>query len=243
MVIGDGVSAYNAGAIWFLLNMHANMPVTKIEMDDLGRRSLERYKTLILPDGSYNSLSKSTIARLKSWTQQGGTLITIRRATEWAIRQELAPEKLRIELQTDTTRSRRSDFADASEIEGAKVVAGSIYRGDLDISNPLGFGITDRDIYLLRDSRILLKPSKNPYATVIQYDENPLVSGFVSAANLEKIKNTASLVVNDVGRGRVVLFADNPYFRGYWYGTSRLLLNAIFFGEVLNVPSARPGSE
>ncbi len=237
MVIGNGVNAYNAGAIWFLLNMHAAIPVSKIDMSDLSRVSLQRYKTLILPDGGYNSLSNNTVARLKSWVQQGGTLITIRRATQWAMQQGLASEQLLIDLKPDTTGNQRFDFVNASEIEGAKVVAGSIYRGDLDITNPLGFGFTDRDIYLLRDSRIFLKTSANPYATVIQYDENPLVSGFVSAANLEKISNTASLVVNGVGGGRTVLFVDDPYFRGYWYGTSRLLLNAIFFGEVLRVPT------
>lgn len=243
IIIGDGIRANGAGAIWFLLNMHVGLPVSKIDINSLNRIPLDRYKTLILPDGSYNSLSKNTVARLKSWVQQGGTLVTIRNATEWAIQQELTPEKLLIQLKRDTTGNKRFDFVDASEVEGAKTVAGSIYRGDLDITNPLGFGFTDRDIYLLRDSRIFLKPSPNPYATVIQYDENPLVSGFVSDSNLKKISNTASLVVNDVGRGRAVLFVDDPYFRGYWYGTSRLLLNAIFFGEVLSVPSTSPSNE
>jgi hypothetical protein len=41
----------------------------------------------------------------------------------------------------------------------------------------------------------------------------------------------------------VVLFADNPNFRGYWHGTSRLFLNAVFFGNLLTVPSALPAEE
>jgi hypothetical protein len=31
---------------------------------------------------------------------------------------------------------------------------------------------------------------------------------------------------------------DNPNFRGYWLGTNRLFLNAVFFGEHMDVPSA-----
>jgi hypothetical protein len=33
---------------------------------------------------------------------------------------------------------------------------------------------------------------------------------------------------------------DNPSFRGYWLGTNRLLLNALFFGRHITVP-ATPG--
>jgi hypothetical protein len=31
----------------------------------------------------------------------------------------------------------------------------------------------------------------------------------------------------------VVIFADNPNFRGVWYGTNKLFLNAVFFGDVV----------
>ena len=50
-------------------------------------------------------------------------------------------------------------------------------------------------------------------------------------------KNTASLIVSRLGSGRVVIFADNPNFRGSWYGTNKLFLNAIYFGDNINVPT------
>jgi hypothetical protein len=31
----------------------------------------------------------------------------------------------------------------------------------------------------------------------------------------------------------VVLFTDNPVFRGHWLGTEKLLANAIFFSPVV----------
>ena len=37
-------------------------------------------------------------------------------------------------------------------------------------------------------------------------------------------------------KGSVILFADDPNFRGYWYGTNRLFLNALFFSKYLNLP-------
>jgi hypothetical protein len=29
---------------------------------------------------------------------------------------------------------------------------------------------------------------------------------------------------------------DNPNFRGFWHGTSRLFTNALFFGSLISVP-------
>ena len=54
--------------------------------------------------------------------------------------------------------------------------------------------------------------------------------------NSEKIDNTVSLVVSKVGSGRAILFSNNPNFRGSWYGTNRLFLNAILLGDKIRVP-------
>jgi hypothetical protein len=70
----------------------------------------------------------------------------------------------------------------------------------------------------------------------VRYTDKPLVSGYVSKTNLKRISNSASVVVSNAGRGRVILFADDPYFRGYWYGTARIFLNAVFFGQLANTP-------
>jgi hypothetical protein len=45
------------------------------------------------------------------------------------------------------------------------------------------------------------------------------------------MKGTASIIARRQGRGHVVLFADNPNFRAFWYGTNGLFLNAVFFGQ------------
>jgi hypothetical protein len=51
------------------------------------------------------------------------------------------------------------------------------------------------------------------------------------------MKNAASAIISPVGQGRVILFADNPVFRGSWYSTDRMLTNAVFFGKLIRVPS------
>jgi hypothetical protein len=36
--------------------------------------------------------------------------------------------------------------------------------------------------------------------------------------------------VENSGSGRVIVFADNPVYRGFWRGTAKLLTNAILLG-------------
>ena len=53
---------------------------------------------------------------------------------------------------------------------------------------------------------------------------------------LGSLYSTISLLVSKIGNGRAVLFSDNPNFRGSWYGTNRLFLNAILLGDKIQVP-------
>ncbi len=236
LIIGEGVQANEAGETWFVLNNHLQMPVTKIDVSSLRRADFNRYNTIIMVSGNYD-FDKNIMDRLKSWVGGGGTLITYKTAAQWAINQGLVSEKLIVPTKVDSTNTKRFDFVNASEINGTSNIGGAILRADLDITNPIGFGLEDRNLYTFRNSRLIFKPSSNPYATVAKYPANPVVSGFVSKDNAQKLANSAAVLVSNSGGGRVVLFADNPNFRGYWHGTSRLFLNAVFFGNVLNVPN------
>jgi hypothetical protein len=86
-----------------------------------------------------------------------------------------------------------------------------------------------------RNTSVFIEPSKNPFSTVIKYTAKPLLSGYVHPTNLEKIKNSVSLQVSNMGQGRAILFVDDPAFRGYWNGTNKLFFNALFFGSNIGV--------
>ncbi len=234
MVIGDGTSSYEAGEVWHLLDEKVGMPITKIQSDDL-RRAIGQgnYNTLVLVSGNYNSLGEETLEGVKQWIRNGGTLITIRRATEWAISSGLIKTNEEKETPKAET-TERLDYVTARDVRGATAIGGSMYQTDLDISHPLGFGYTRRDLPVYRNHDHFMTPSDNAFSTVVQYTENPLLGGYVSHENLEKIGGTASLKVSSLGRGNVILFGDNPNFRGMWYGTNKLFLNAFFFGNLID---------
>jgi len=59
-------------------------------------------------------------------------------------------------------------------------------------------------------------------------EESPVLSGYVSEANRERARGAAAVVMEPTGDGEVVLVMDDPNFRAFWYGSSRLFLNAVF---------------
>ena len=60
LVVGEGVRSYDAGEIWHLLDTRFNIPITKLDVGDLGYIDLSRYTHIILPDYSEGSQYQST---------------------------------------------------------------------------------------------------------------------------------------------------------------------------------------
>jgi Zinc carboxypeptidase len=249
MIVGAGVNMYEAGEVWHLLDQRIGMPITKLEMSNLGRTNLNRYNVIVMVGaggafmgGGYNGIDENTKNRLRAWIASGGTLITWKGASEWAIRQGLTKEKLKEDKKDEKdkkeTKITRIDFEKASPTEGAKGVNGAIFEIDLDITHPLGFGYTSRKLPVYRNGTTMLETSPNPYSTIGQYTVNPRISGYISNDNLKKLGNSAAILVSGEGAGRIILFSDNPNFRGTWYGTNKLFFNALFLGSLIGAPSA-----
>ncbi|MAT55561.1 MAG: zinc carboxypeptidase [Saprospirales bacterium] len=235
MIVGEGVSGYEAGEVWHLLDTRVGMPITKVDVNDLRRLNLWNYNTLVLVSGRYN-LSDRQLSQLREWLAAGNTLITIRQATRWAIEKNLVDEKLVEQPKDNAGPTKRMDFETAREVTGSKRIGGVVFVADADITHPLAFGLKDRQLPIYRNHEIFIRPSENPFSTVVAYTDQPQVDGYVHPDNLPLVKNSASLLVSGVGRGRVILFVDNPNFRGFWYGTNRLFFNALFFGGLVEVP-------
>ncbi len=242
MLIGTGIRSYEAGEVWHLLDTRVHMPITKVPIRNFNRANFDKYNTLVMVSGNYG-LSKKQIERLKAWVSKGNTLITIGTASKWVIEKKLVSEQLtgkkKDSLEKDSIKIvERKPYVDSGENLGKESVGGIIIRADLDTTHPLAFGYTDTSIPIYKNNTVWLAPSQNEYATVAKYSANAHIDGFITKKNMEEyLKPSASLIVSKVGKGRVVLFADNPNFRGSWYGTNRLFLNALFLGNRIRIPS------
>lgn len=237
LIVGEGVTAYDAGEVWHLLDQRFKIPVTLAEVHRIGSMNLSEYTTVIVVEGSYRLLGEAGVRRLKAWVEDGGTLIAIGSLGRWLKDSDLANvTMIPAPAPSDKEANKRRPYASAADDAALKRIRGAILQGDVDITHPLGYGYADRPLALFRSTEQFVKPTANPYSSPVVYREKPLVSGYMSEENQKRASEAASVAVYAKGRGRVVLFTDNPVFRAHWHGTERLFLNALSFGDIIRVP-------
>ena len=86
---------------------------------------------------------------------------------------------------------------------------------------------------LPRNTNIYIKNDSIGYNNPIRYSKNPLISGYISKENIKSMNNSRPFVVKSLGKGKVTVFTDNTNFRAFWYGTNKLLMNSIFFTNLM----------
>jgi len=235
MLVGPGVNATDAGEVWHLLDQRMNIPSTHLESSVFNRVELNKYNTMIMVGGTYPELNKE---KLKAWVQAGGTLILTEEAVSWAAQNGITDNKFK-KVASPVDSATRLAYTQREQIDGSQQIQGAIFGADVDLAHPLAYGYNQNTVSLFKGNKVFLEKSKNPYATPFYYGGNPLQSGWVSKQNLDAIKNSAAVVVNTVGNGRVINIADNPNFRAFWLGGSKLFMNAIFFGRIIDAASGR----
>ncbi len=225
LITGSGTSAYNAGEVWHLLAERYEVPVSLLDVEDVADVDLSRYTTIVMAGGFYSGINTEAI---NTWVRGGGRLITLASATDWAVRSNLI-DLARKTLDTDSL-YRDLPFNQLDEARGAQRIGGLIAEGRLDTTHPLAFGLRDT-IPLFRRGTTFYEPSDIVGANVGVYTSTPLLSGYVSEPQRKNMAGSMALVAQNRGRGSIIAFADNPNFRAFWYGTNRLFINALFFGD------------
>ncbi|TDJ36103.1 MAG: peptidase [Gammaproteobacteria bacterium] len=255
LIIGRDTDLYNAGEIWHLLDYRMQMAVSLHDRDRLDGIDWKQYTHLVFPGGEYENYMPDYVDRIRQWVAEGGTIIGIRQGAYWVRDnvldyvepvegEALVPDE---DLETGTghddlldeeaIETERYDYADKQDIEAADLIRGAIFSGDLDITHPLGFGYSDRNIALHKNLSDIMERPVNPFATVISYQTPPVLSGFASQENQAAIEGTAALIAERKGSGSVILFADDPNFRATWFGTNKLFLNALFYSKAFQAPA------
>jgi hypothetical protein len=237
MIVGAGVNATDAGEVWHLLDQRMNIPATHLETAIFNRVDLNKYNTLVMVGGSYADLNRE---KLKAWVSNGGTLILLEEAVQWASQNGINSVTLK-KIKTGVDSTKRIAYGDEDEIDGAQQMSGAIFGADVDLTHPLAYGYTEKTISFFKSNKVFMEKSKNPFATPFYYKENPLQSGWISKENSDAIKNAAAVIVNTVGTGRIINIDNNPNFRAFWLGGTKLMMNAIFFGKIIDAASGKGG--
>lgn len=231
LLVDGGVSSYDAGEVWHLLDQRYDIPITKLPVDEVGRADLSRYNVIIMVTGNYGGISSNGEAQLKQWSRNGGTIIGMKGAVQWLVTKGMAKVTFKdVSADNDATRP----YAKLESDRGSYAIGGAIFESTIDLSHPLFYGYNDERLPVFRRNTLFFEPAENPYASPATYTDTPLISGYLKKDYLEKVKNTATVIVSGNGAGRVICLADNPNFRAFWYGTNKLFANAIFFGNTIS---------
>ncbi len=227
MLVGQGVNSYDAGEIWHLFDTRYDIHVTKIDEIYFNNVDLGKYNVFILPNNR-SSLDKKQQDKLKTWVKSGGTLIGYRNAVKW-----LADNKfIKLKFNKTHVKAKNVSFEQARNHRGAQVIGGAIFEAKLDRSHPINFGYKNDRLPMFRNTTVFIQADSTSYKNPITYTEQPLLSGYISEENLAQLKGTVPFQSQRMGKGRVMVFTDNTNFRAFWYGTNKLLMNAIFFREL-----------
>ena len=225
VLVGEGINSYDAGEIWHLFDVRYGITITKLDVKSISKADLSKYSSIIMPS-SYG-LSDINTAKIIKWTEQGGNLIAFKNSLNWISKNKL----LDLKFKTKKIQTKNISFAQKQNHFGAQVIGGAIFEAKLDLSHPINFGYKNKNISLFRNTTIFMDQDNISYNNPIIYSENPLLSGYISKENLEIIKSTVPFKTGAYKKGQVTCFSDNTNFRAFWYGTNKLLMNAIYFSE------------
>lgn len=230
MLVGQGVTSYDAGEIWYLFDQQYEIPLTKLDQIQFNSADLSRYTTLIIPNANSSTLDETGIKKLTTWVENGGTLIGYRNSLRWFNSKSLITLNFKT---AEKLVAESVSFENKSKFTGAQVTGGTIFETTLDRSHPINFGYKNDKLSLFRNTNVYLEADEQSYNNPIQYTQNPLLSGYVSKQNLELIKGTVPFKYQKKRKGEVIVFTDNTNFRAFWFGTNKLLMNAIYFSKMM----------
>ena len=182
--------------------------------DQPPRAILEGHRRGTMPEEYTGGLGAEGVRALREFVEQGGTLICLNQASDFAI------EQFKLPLRDVTKGLKRTEF----------YVPGSILRTELDTTHPIAAGMPQQSIAWAEDSPVfeISEPKEAARVRIIaRYPANadPLLSGWLLGG--ERIKGKAALVEATMGQGRVYLFGFRPQYRAQSLATYPLLFSAI----------------
>ena len=186
--------------------------------DQAPRNILEGYRAGAMPPEISGGLGEDGVKQLRAFIVQGGTVVFLNRASEFAI------DQLKLPLRNVVGGLPRTDF----------YVPGSILRIELDTTHRIAKDMPKETIAWAENSpvfEVVENPGGDVPAANVRVigrypeDKDPLLSGWLLGG--DRIKGKAALVEVTMGKGRVILFGFRPQYRAQSTGTYPLFFNSL----------------
>lgn len=190
--------------------------VSDQELDAPGLR--DRFDAIIIPDQpalatgiSAINERDSEISSLQSFVKSGGTLVTINRASNFAISRFDLPVRDIRELQP----------------KPIPVTSGAILRLEVNKSDPLCLGVSQQSVAWFEGGPVfdIIDPGRVRVLASFSRNSRLVLNGPVEGT--ASLRGRAALVEVPYGEGRVILFAFQPFYRGRSLVTYPFLFNLL----------------
>jgi hypothetical protein len=190
-----------------------------------GSVDLDKYNVLIITGSP--DVSEAGIENIRIWNRKGGTVIGYETGNRWLLQNKLAE----IEYVPEPELSlKEGEYINRMTDNLSGQIPGVIFETGLDLSHPLCYGYTRDKLPVFKSGASASKTDKNIYNNPVTYTSDPWLSGYCSDKNIDRIKGTAFASVH---ANRIISIYDNTNFRAIWYGTNKIFMNAVFFGQIL----------
>jgi len=165
-----------------------------------------------VPPEFTGGLGEEGVASLKAFTENGGTIVTLNKASQVYAEKNSEPV---------------SD-AQASFDRRAFYIPGSILQLSVDNTNPIAFGSTPT-VPIFYENGPVFHVSGDAVSVASFTTDKPLLSGWIQGGEL--LKGTSAIAVEPEGKGRLVLFGFRPQYRAISEVTYKFLFNAMLYSS------------
>ncbi|WP_020567290.1 M14 family zinc carboxypeptidase [Neolewinella persica] len=245
LLVEPPFNVYTSGQIYFLFDWETELPVDRIRVSTLmqtaipkfgsryGLADLNDYDVLILPEGRNLSavFGQSEQSMLRTWLSGGGTIVAIGSSAEFFTSSSgFVKEQEISKPDSDLNKEDAAalNFDERTDFFGKQRIPGSALNATVDVTHPLAYGVKT-EVYTLKFGANALTPNPT-LQSVGRYASDAtklLASGYASQPNLDSLAGKTWAGIRNVGRGKIVYFMDNPHYRMFWRGPSRMMQNAV----------------
>ncbi len=228
---GRHISPTSYGSLWDFMDKDAQYPFSAISTNRFSSVSLNKYNVLILPDGSYQWMTEAQKEKLHRWVKNGGKVIAIEGALNLFRDQEGYQLKTYNSEENKEKYAPREplqmSYADRSRNQISDAIQGAIFRVKMDNTHPLAYGYTNTYFTIKNSTKRNAILNKGWNVGTIDGMENK-VGGFVGYRVQPTLSQSLIVGEEEIGKGSIIYFADDPLFRSFWYSGKLMVANAIF---------------
>lgn len=240
MPIGRPAS-YSAGHTWHLFDQRLAYPTTRVVARNLGSVDLDDFNVLVLPHGYYSDrygFDESLARRIRQWVTEGGTLVLVRGAAQWALGEKigLLPttrlQKPVEAIETSGTKQQPDSEEKKPTMVSPDGAPGVFLRASVFTEHWGTFGYGEKSDVFYTGNLIFepMLPTAGRNLVTFVSQKELLSSGFCWPKTLELLANTPYMTHQSMGKGHVIAFADDPNYRAMYPAVQRLFVNAVLFG-------------